>query len=138
MDRLFGSVIDDFSLFRIIQTIILILILFGVYLGVQITLIWTFLKKGCTNSDDIISNKGSFLRNTLFIFIAGFFMLLHEFFEDFGENADATTYELFELLALSGLFLFMGEWYKILKKLQRKQKVEVGQFTSNPLESNIK
>lgn len=126
MDRLLGGVIDDFSLFRIIQTIIFILILFIVYLAVQISLIWTFLKKGCTNSDEIISNKGSFIRNTLFIFIAGFFMFLHEFFEDFGENADDTTYEFFELIALLGLVLFMFEWYKILKKLKRRQKAENG------------
>ncbi len=131
MDRLLGSIIDDFSLFRIIQTIIFILILFAVYLGIQITLIWTFLKKGCSNSDEIISNKGSFLRNTIFIFIAGFFMLLHEFFEGFGENADDTTYEFFELMALFGLVLFMFEWYKILTKFKRKQKVENGQFASN-------
>ncbi len=126
MDRLLGGVIDDFSLFRIIQTIIFILILFTVYLAVQISLIWTFLKKGCTNSDEIISNKGSFIRNTLFISIAGFFMLLHEFFEGFGENADDTTYEFFELMALLGLVLFMFEWYNILKKLKRRQKAENG------------
>jgi len=131
MDKLIGSLIDDLSLFRIIQTIIFILILFSVYLGVQITLIWTFLKKGCTNSDDIISNKGSFLRNTIFIFIAGFFMLLHEIFEGFGENADDTTYEFFELVALLGLVLFMFEWYRILRKLKRQQKADNKQFTSN-------
>ena len=131
MDKLIGSLIDDLSLFRIIQTIIFILILFAVYLAVQITLIWTFLKKGCTNSDDIISNKGSFLRNTIFIFIAGFFMLLHEIFEGFGENADDTTYEFFELVALLGLVLFMFEWYRILRKLKRQQKADNGQFTSN-------
>ncbi len=126
MDKLIGSLIDDLSLFRIIQTIIFILILFAVYLGVQITLIWTFLKKGFTNSDDIISNKGSFLRNTIFIFIAGFFMLLHEIFEGFGENADDTTYEFFELVALLGLVLFMFEWYRILRKLKRQQKADNG------------
>ena len=131
MDQILGGVIDDLSLFRFIQTIIFILILFAVYLAVQITLIWTFLKKGCTNSDQIISNKGSFLRNTIFIFIAGFFMLLHEFFEGFGENADDTTYEFFELMALLGLTLFMLEWHTILKNLKRKQKTEIRQRTSN-------
>jgi hypothetical protein len=55
MDRLLGSVIDDYNLFRIIQTIIIILILFAVYLGIQITLTWKFLKKG--DSDEVISNK---------------------------------------------------------------------------------
>ena len=85
------------------------------------------LEKGmhCT-SDEIISNKGSFIRNTLFIFIAGSFMLLHEFFEDFGKNADDTTYEFFELMALLGLVLFMFEWYKILNKLKSRQKSENG------------
>lgn len=138
MDRILGGVIDDFSLFRIIQTIIFILILFAVYPAVQISLTWKFLKKGDSNSNEIISNKGSFYRNTIFIFIAGFFMLLHEFLEGFGENADETTYEFFELIALLGLVLFMIEWYKILNKLKRKQKDEIGQFTSNSMQSNIK
>ncbi len=134
MDRLLGSVIDDYNLFRIIQAIIIILILFAVYIAVQITLTWRFLKKGDAHSDEIISNKGSFYRNTIFIFIAGFFMLLHEFLEGSGENApDATTYEFFELMALLGLILFMIEWYKILNKLKRKQKAEIGQITSNSM-----
>ena len=124
MDRLFGSIIDDYSLFRIIQTIIVILILFAVYLAIQITLTWKFLKKGDVFSEEIISNKRSFYKNTIFIFFAGFFMLLHEFLEGLGENADDTTYEFFELMALLGLVLFMIEWHKILKKLKRKQKAE--------------
>jgi len=126
MDRLLGGVIDDIKLFGIIQAVIIILILFVVYLAIQITLTWNFLKKGDANSDEIISNKGSFYRNTIFIFIAGFFMILHEFLEGFGENPDDTTYEFLELIALLGLALFMGEWHKILKKLHRKQKAEVG------------
>lgn len=138
MDRLLGSVIDDYNLFRIFQAIIIILILFTVYLAVQITMTWKFLKKGDANPEEIISNKGSFLRNTIFIFIAGFFMLLHEFLEVFGENVDDTTYEFFELMALLGLSLFMFEWYKILKKLKRKQKAEIGQFNFNSMQSNIK
>ena len=131
MDRLLGSVIDDYNLFRIIQSIIIILILFTVYLAIQIQLTWKFLNKEEVDSNEIISNKGSFYRNTLFIFIAGFFMLLHEFFKSVGENADDTTYEFFELMALLGLVLFMFEWYKILTKFKRKQKAEIGQFTSN-------
>ncbi len=131
MDRLLGSVIDDYNLFIIIQSIIILLILLAVHLAVQISLTWKFLKKEDVDSDEIISNKGSFYRNTLFIFIAGFFMLLHEFFESFGEKADDTTYEFFELMAFLGLVLFLFEWYKILMKLKRKQKAEVGQDISN-------
>jgi hypothetical protein len=129
MDSLLGNVIDDYNLFRIIQGMIIIFILFAVYLAVQITLTWKFLEKGDVNSDEIISNKGSFYRNIIFIFIAGFFMLLHVFFGSFGKNVDDTTYEFFEFMALLGLILFMFEWYKILKKLKRKQKAEIGQFS---------
>jgi membrane-bound ClpP family serine protease len=97
------------------------------------------LKKGDTTSDEIISNRGSFLRNTIFIFIAGFFMLLHEFLEGLGENAiDNTTYEFFELMAVLGLALFMFEWNKILKKLKSKQKTDIRQFNSSSGQSNIK
>lgn len=138
MDKLLGGIIDDYNLFRIIQTIIIILILVAVYLAIQIILTWKFLKKGEDNLDEVISNKGMFFRNVIFIFIAGFFMLLHEFLESIGENADDTTYEFFELLALLGLILFMFEWYKMLKKLKRKQKAEIEQFTSNSIQSNVK
>lgn len=138
MDWLFGSVIDDYTLFRIIRTVIIILILFAVYLGIQIILTWKFLKNEDATSDEIISNKRIFFRNSIFIFIAGFFMFLHEVFEEFRENTDDTTYEFFQLIALLGVVLFMIELNKILKKLQKKQRVEVGQFTSNSMQSNIK
>ncbi len=125
MDKLLGSIIDDYTLFKIIEGIIIILILIAVYLGVQITLTWKFLRKGEASSDEVISNKESFYRNTIFIFIAGFFMLIHEFLEGLGENApDYTTYEFFELMALLGLVLFMIEWLKILRKLKRKQAIQ--------------
>ncbi len=123
MDRILGSVIDDYTLFKIIQGIIIILILISIYIGIQITLTWKFLKKGEVGSDELISNKTSFYRIAIFIFIAGFFMLLHEFLEGLEEIApDTTTYEFFELLALLGLVLFMIEWYRILRNSKRKQK----------------
>jgi ABC-type transport system involved in cytochrome c biogenesis permease subunit len=121
MDRLLGSIIDDYTLYRIIQSIIVILSMFTVYLGIQITLTWKFLKKDKGNSDEIISQKGSFIRSSIFIIITGFFMLSHEFFEGLEELApDSTTYELFELIAFSGLVLFLYEWYKILNKIKKK------------------
>lgn len=124
MDRILGSIIDDYTLFKIIEGIIIILILVAVYIGVQITLTWRFLKKEEVGQDDVISNKKSFYRNTIFIFIAGFFMLIHELLEGLGENApDYTTYEFFEMMALLGLVLFMIEWLKILRKLKKKQQV---------------
>jgi len=99
--QFFGIIIDDYALFKIIQGIIILLILLSVYLGIQITLTWKFLKRGDVGTDEIISNKGSFYKNTIFIFIAGFFMLLHEFLEGLEENEpDTTTYEFFELMAL--------------------------------------
>jgi hypothetical protein len=124
MDRILGSIIDDYTLFKIIEGIIIILILVAVYLGIQITLTWKFLKKEEVGQDDVISNKKSFYRNTIFIFIAGFFMLIHELLEGLGENApDYTTYEFFEMIGLLGLVLFMIEWHKILRKIKKKQSV---------------
>ncbi|MFZ3382515.1 MAG: hypothetical protein WA144_01190 [Candidatus Methanoperedens sp.] len=123
MDRLLGGIIDDLTLYRIIEGVIIIFILVAVFLAVQIVLAWKFIKKEEANSDEIISNKNSFYRSSIFIFIAGFFMIFHEFLEGLEENApDNTTYKFFEFIALSGLVLFMMEWYKILKKLQKKQK----------------
>lgn len=125
MDLLFGKIIDDYALYRIIQSIIVILSMFTVYLGIQIALTWKFLKKDHGNSDEIISQKGSFIRSSIFISITGFFMLFHEFFEGLGEmEPDSTTYEFFELIAFSGLVLFLYEWYKILNKIKIKTKLE--------------
>ena len=120
MDRLLGNIIDDYTLFRIIQSIIVILSMFTVYIGIQIALTWKFLNPQ-KNSDEIISQKGSFIRSSIFIIITGFFMLSHEFFEGLGElEPDSTTYELLELIAFSGLVLFLYEWYTILKKIKQK------------------
>ena len=120
MDRLLGNIIDDYTLFRIIQSIIVILSMFTVYIGIQIALTWKFLNPQ-GNSDEIISQKGSFIRSSIFIIITGFFMLSHEIFEGFGAlEPDSTTYELLELIAFSGLVLFLYEWYTILKKIKQK------------------
>jgi hypothetical protein len=124
MDKILGGIIDDYTLFKIIEGIIIILILVAVYLGVQITLTWKFLKKEEVGQDDLISNRESFYKNTIFLFIAGFFMLIHEFFEGLGANApDYTTYEFFEMIGLLGWVLFINEWLKMLRKLKKKQSV---------------
>lgn len=121
MDRLLGTIIDDNTLYKIIQAIIIILSMFTVYLGIQIALTWKFLKKDQGNSDEIISQKGSFIRSSIFIIITGFFMLSHEFLEGLQELApDSTTYELFELIAFSGLVMFLYEWHKLLNKIKKK------------------
>ena len=118
-----GGIIDDSILYRIIEGVIIIFTLFAVFLAIKIILAWKSINKKETSSDEIISNKKSFYRSSMFIFIAGFFMIFHEFLEGLEENApDYTTYKFFEFMALSGLILFMLEWYKILKKLQKKQK----------------
>ena len=120
MDRLLGSIIDDDTLYRIIQAIITILILVAVYLSIQIALALKFTKKGAADSKEAILQRKSFNRSTIFILIAGFFMLIHEFLEGFEKDvADYTTYELLELIALVGLVLFLYEWHKTLKKLKK-------------------
>ena len=125
MDRLLGNIIDDYTLYRIIEGIITILILVAVYLGVQIILMWKSLNKAETNPDKIIFNKASFIKSSIFIFMAGFFMLIHNFLESLdGNEPDFSTYELFELIALLGLILFLNEWYKILKNLKKNKENE--------------
>jgi hypothetical protein len=134
MDRLLGSIIDDYTLFKIIQAFIIILSLFTVYLGIQIALTWKFLQKETLNADEIISQKGSFIRSSIFIVITGVFMLSHELFEGFGDYApDFTSYEMFELIAFSGLVLFLFEWYKILIKLKKKYHGEFNHFDINKI-----
>ncbi|VVB93982.1 Uncharacterised protein [uncultured archaeon] len=129
MDRLLGSIVDDYTLFKIIQALIIILSLFTVYLGIQIALTWKSLQKDAFNADEIISQRGSFIRRSIFIIITGFFMLSHEIFEGFdGLTPDTTSYELFELIAFSGLVLFLFEWYKILTKLKKKYHGEFNHF----------
>ncbi|CAG0959300.1 hypothetical protein METP3_00729 [Methanosarcinales archaeon] len=130
MDRLLGWIIDDYILFRILDVIIFMLILAAIYLAIQNILTWKFLKKGDINTDELISNRGSFYKMLIFLFITGFFMLIHKFLEGFEENVpDDTTFHFFQLMALLGLVLFMLEWYKISKKLKRKQNIEIGQIT---------
>jgi hypothetical protein len=123
MDYWLGSIISDITLYNIIKGIIIILSLFTVYLGIQIALTWKFLKKDALNSDEIISQKGSFIRSCAYMIITGIFMLSHEFFEGLKDiSPDSTTYELFELLAFMGLVLFFFEWYNIINKIKKKTK----------------
>ncbi len=124
MDKILGSIIDDYTLFRVTEGIITILILVAIYLGIQIILIWKSLNSAEINPDKVISNKASFIRSSIFVFMSGFFMLIHNFLESLGYNEpDFATYELFELLALLGLILFLNEWYKILKKLKKNNHI---------------
>ncbi len=120
MDYWFGNLISDYLLYKIIEGIIAILSMIIIYLGIQIALNWKFLNKENPNSNEIISQTQSFNRSTLFIFIAGFFMLIHEFLEGLEKEApDYVTYELLELVAITGLVLFLLEWHKILKQLRK-------------------
>jgi len=115
MDRILGSIIDDYTLYRVIEAIITILILVAVYFGVQITLIMKFPKKSEARSPGS-NSKRMLTRSSMFIFILGFFMLLHEFAEGLEKEAlDNTTYEFFELIAFLGLVMVLYEWNKILK-----------------------
>lgn len=115
MDYWFGNLVNDYILYKIIEGIIAILSMITIYLGIQITLAWKSLRN--KTSDPVVSNKKSFIRSSIFIFIAGFFMLIHEFFEGLEKEApDYVTYEFFELIALSGLVLFLNEWHNIFKK----------------------
>ena len=124
MDYWFGNLINDYFLYKIIEGIIAILTMIVIYLGIQIALNWKFLNKENPNSNEVISQKQSFNRSTIFIFIAGFFMLIHEFLEGLEKEApDYVTYELLELVALTGLVLFLLEWHKILMKLRKSRSV---------------
>ncbi len=120
MDRLLGSIINDYTLYRIIEGTIAVLIMIAVYLGIQIALALKFIKKEEASSSEVVSKRKSFDWSTIFILIAGFFMLIHVFLEGLRSNiADYTTYELFNLIALIGLVLFLYEWHKSLKKLRK-------------------
>lgn len=123
MDYWLGSIIEDYTLYRIIEGLIAIITLVAVYLGIQIALTWRLLKKEEISSEELVSQKASFNRSTIFILIAGFFMLAHEFFEGLEkESPDYVTYELFEMIALLGLVMFFYEWHKIMKKYKRINK----------------
>ena len=128
MDNILGSIIEDPALYNIIENMIVILSLVIIYLGIQIALTWKYLQNEEKNVGGIISQKGSFIRSTVFIFIAGFFMVIHKYLEIFVTNTpDYVTFELFELIAFSGVVMFLYEWHNILKKLKtgRKEKKEV-------------
>lgn len=125
MDYWLGNFINDYVLYKIIEGIIAVLSMIVIYLGIHIALNWKFINKEIPDSNEIISQKQSFYRSTLFIFIAGFFMIIHELFEGLEKEApDYATYELLEMIALSGLVLFLYEWHKILLKLKKSRSVK--------------
>lgn len=114
MDRILGSIISDYELYRIVEAIIAILLMIIVYLGIQICLRWKYMRR-----DGEVMSKINFTRSAIFIFMAGFFMIIHELLEGIEENApDFVTYEFLELLALLGFALFFYEWNKLLKSIK--------------------
>ncbi len=115
MDRILGSIIDDYTLYKIIESTIAVLLLIIVYLGIQICLKWKYMKR-----EGDAMTKINFTRSAIFIFMTGFFMIIHELLEGLEENApDFATYEFLELLALIGLALFFYEWLRVLKSIKR-------------------
>jgi len=121
MDQVLGSIIDDYSLYKIVEGIMIILSMIVIYLGIQIALAWKFIQEEETKSDGIISQKDGFYRSSIYIFIAGFFILIHELFEGLEKDVpDYVTYEILELIAISGFVLFLYEWHKIFKKMKKK------------------
>jgi hypothetical protein len=87
MDQVLGSIIDDYTLYKIIEGLMIVLSLIVIYLGIQIALAWKFIQKEEAKSDKILSQKDSFFRSSIYIFIAGFFILIHELFEGLEKNA---------------------------------------------------
>jgi hypothetical protein len=121
MDQLLGNIIDDYTLYKIVEGMMIILSMIVIYLGIQIALAWKFIQKEEAKSDRVLSQKDSFFRSSVYIFIAGFFILIHELFEGLEKNApDFVTYEFFELIAISGFVLFLYEWNIILNKMKKK------------------
>ncbi len=116
-----GSMISDYTLYRIIEGIIAILALIMIYLGIQIALTWGNIKNQAANTKEIVLERNRFIASTFFIFIAGFFMLIHEYFEGIEKDIDYVIYEIFEFIALLGLVLFFYEWYKILNSYKSKK-----------------
>lgn len=114
MDRILGSIISDYDLYKIVEASIAILLMIIVYLGIQICLKWKYMKRGGETMSKI-----NFTRSAIFIFMAGFFMIVHELLEGLEKNApDFVTYEFLELLALIGLALFFYEWLRVLKSIK--------------------
>jgi len=119
MDRLLGSIIDDYTLYKIIEGLIAIVIMVASYFGIQIALALKFVKKEGENKNKLIAQASSY-RSTIFILIGAASMLVHEFLEGLEKDAaDYTTYEMLELVALLGLVLFLHEWHKTLKKMKK-------------------
>jgi hypothetical protein len=118
MDYWLGSIISDYSLYQIIEGLIIILSMVMIFLFIQIALAWRRLR--AVNLTEVILQRGSFIRSIIFIFITAIFMLIHELFEGLdGFSLDFTSYEFLELIAFSGLVLFFYEWYKILSKQKK-------------------
>lgn len=61
MDRLLGGIINDYTLYKVLEGAIGVLSLVMIYLGIQIALTWKSLKKEGESPGEIIAQQGSFL-----------------------------------------------------------------------------
>lgn len=112
--------VSDYAIYKVVESLITLLSLFMVYLGIQIALTWRDLNKDSMSAEEIVAHRNVFIRSSVFIFMAGFFLIIHEFLEDLGGRTPSyVTFETLELLALAGLVLFMCEWHRVLRRLRK-------------------
>ncbi len=110
---------DEYSVYKYIEFLMISLYLIFVFLSVQIFFIWIDIDKSELRSK--ISENESIIRNSVItVFFIGAFLIIHEFVE--GTKKSYLFFEIFELLGFLCVLFFIHKWHLTLKACAPKKK----------------
>lgn len=109
---------NDYDIYRYIETIVFILYLIFIFMSVQVWFLWKDVDK--SELKDIIN--GTFIKkNYTYLFAAIIFSMIHEFLEGASLPDTMVYFELLEMLTTLSLVLLGYEWYSLFKKCAHKK-----------------
>ncbi|MDP3105759.1 MAG: hypothetical protein Q8M95_14260 [Candidatus Methanoperedens sp.] len=110
---------DEYTLYKYVEFLMISLYLIFIFLSVQMCLIWIDVDKHELNSK--ISANDSILKNSIItVFFIGAFLIIHKFVE--GTEQPNLFFKIFELFGFICVVFFIYKWHMTLKSCAHKKK----------------
>jgi hypothetical protein len=114
-----GENMDEYTVFKYVEFLMISLYLIFIFLSVQICFIWVDVDKLELNSK-IYANDPILKNSIITVFFIGAFLIIHEFVE--GTEQSYLLLELFELLGFICVVYFVYNWHMTLRSCAHKKK----------------
>jgi len=110
---------DEYTVYKYLEFLMISLYLIFIFLSVQICFVWVDVDKRELNSK-IFANDSILKNSIITVFLIGAFLIIHEFVE--GTEQSYLLFELFELLGFICVVYFVHNWYMTLRSCAHKKK----------------